>query len=42
MVVEPKVFGRAFLTNTERSEDLIFCIKVERGKTGSQELIARS
>ena len=24
MVVEPKVFGRAFLSNTESAEDLIF------------------
>jgi len=24
MVVEPKVFGRAFLSNTEGAEDLIF------------------
>ncbi|MGA9963699.1 MAG: hypothetical protein WBQ10_00705 [Terriglobales bacterium] len=30
MVVEPKVFGRAFLSRTENAEDLIFVSRVAR------------
>jgi len=28
MVVEPKVFGRAFLSNTEDEQDLIFVLRL--------------
>jgi hypothetical protein len=29
MVVEPKVFGRAFVSDTEGEEDLIFVLRLE-------------
>lgn len=29
MVIEPKVFGRAYIQRTEKSEDLVFVSRVE-------------
>ena len=29
MVIEPKVFGRAYIQQTEKSEDLVFVSRVE-------------
>jgi hypothetical protein len=35
MVVEPKVFGRAFLSNTEGAEDLIFVSRSTESSSAS-------
>jgi hypothetical protein len=35
MVVEPKVFGRAFLSNTERTEDLIFVSRLSESSSAN-------